>query len=67
MSANEELNLIKKKYGESFMHVCRELFPTMLEDDGMLSSILHDYFSIVNLYIGNKFKSHIIIILTGFR
>ena len=58
MSANEELNSIKKKYGESFMHVCRELFPTMLEDDGMLSSILHDYFSTNNRELGETIIKH---------
>lgn len=52
MSASEELNLIKKKYGESFMHLCRKLFPTILEDDGKLSSILRDYFATNNRTIG---------------
>ena len=56
MSANKELNSIKKKYGESFMHVCRELFPTMLEDDGMLSSILADYFATNNRELGETIR-----------
>ena len=56
MSANEELNSIKKKYGESFMHVCRELFPTMLEDDGLLSSILADYFATNNRDLGETIR-----------
>lgn len=58
MSANEELNSIKKKYGESFMHVCRELFPTMLEDDGVLSSILADYFATNNRELGETIRKH---------
>ena len=58
MSANEELNSIKKKYGESFMHVCRELFPTMLEDDGKLSSILADYFALNNRELGETIREH---------
>ncbi len=52
MLASEELNLIKKKYGESFMHLCRKLFPTILEDDGKLSSILRDYFATNNRALG---------------
>ncbi len=37
---NEELKQIKKIYGEEMMHICRELFPTILEKEGKLLSIL---------------------------
>lgn len=38
----EELKLIKKFYGEEMMHLCRSLFPTILEKPGLLFSILQD-------------------------
>ena len=28
---NEDLKIIKKHYGEKMMHLCRELFPTLLQ------------------------------------
>ncbi len=37
---NNELKEIKKIYGEAMMHLCRELFPSILEDEGRLLSIL---------------------------
>ncbi len=37
---NKDLKKIKKLYGEEMMHLCRELFPTILETDGLLLSIL---------------------------
>ena len=37
---SKELNQIKKIYGEEMMHLCRELFPTILEQEGLLLSIL---------------------------
>ena len=30
------LDLIKKYYGENMMHLCRKLFPTILEKKGLL-------------------------------
>ena len=36
----DELKLIKKKYGEEMMHLCKRLFPTILEKEGLLYSIL---------------------------
>ena len=41
---NDDLKLIKKKYGEKMMHLCRELFPSLLEENGLLSSILLSHF-----------------------
>lgn len=38
---SEDLKIIKKKYGEDMMHLCRQLFPTILEKDtNELSTIL---------------------------
>ncbi len=37
---NNELKQIKKIYGEEMMHLCRELFPSILEREGLLLSIL---------------------------
>ncbi len=40
-----ELNKIKKDiYGERFAKLCRELFPTILEQEGALYSILTSKF-----------------------
>ncbi len=41
---NQELKIIKKKYGEKMAHLCRELFPTILETDGLLLKLLLDNF-----------------------
>jgi hypothetical protein len=37
---NNELKEIKKIYGEEMMHMCRDLFPSILEVEGKLLSIL---------------------------
>ena len=38
---NEDLKIIKKKFGEDMMHLCRKLFPTILEKgNNELSTIL---------------------------
>ena len=37
---NKELNQIKKIYGEEMMHICRDLFPSIIENEGLLLSIL---------------------------
>lgn len=33
MAISNELKKIKKVYGENFMHMCRTLFPALLEDE----------------------------------
>lgn len=38
-----DLLRIKKKYGEEMMHLCRKLFPTLLEE-GILASLLESHF-----------------------
>lgn len=41
---NEDLKIIKKKYGEKMSHLCRELFPTLLETKGLLPELLMSHF-----------------------
>lgn len=40
----DDLKLIKKYYGENMMHLCRELFPTLLEEEGKLFFLLDSNF-----------------------
>lgn len=42
---SNELKNIKKQYGENFMKLCRELFPTILETENLLYSMLTKKFS----------------------
>ncbi len=44
-SLQYDLKYIKKHYGEKFAHLCRELFPTILEEEGLLSRIIADNFA----------------------
>ena len=41
----DDLKLIKKYYGENFMHLCKKLFPTILEENGTLYNIISNSFS----------------------
>mgnify|MGYP003304220615 CR=1 FL=1 len=41
---NQDLKIIKKKYGEKMMHLCRTLFPTILEEEGLLPKLLESKF-----------------------
>ncbi len=41
----DDLKIIKKKYGEKMSHLCRELFPTILEKEGLLSKLLMENFA----------------------
>ena len=64
---NEDLKLIKKHYGEKMMHLCRKLFPTILEEKGLLSELLFKTFNpsrflyddIVESNNVNKFQNYI--------
>jgi hypothetical protein len=38
----DELKQIKKLYGEDMAHLCRSLFPTILNNEGVLLKILKD-------------------------
>jgi len=42
---NPDLKKIKKLYGEKMMHLCRTLFPTILEESGKLVELLTDSFN----------------------
>ena len=42
---NKDLLIIKKYYGEKMMHMCRSLFSTLLETDGLLSKLMLDNFA----------------------
>ena len=42
---NNDLKIIKKKYGEKMMHFCRENFSTILEREGLLTQIFSNYFN----------------------
>ena len=39
-----DLRKIKKKYGESMAKFCREMFPTLLEYEGLLPKLFSHYF-----------------------
>ena len=41
----DDLKEIKKHYGENMMHLCRELFSTLLEKNGLLFKLLEDNFN----------------------
>ena len=64
---NEDLKVIKKKYGENMMRLCRDLFPTILEQEGLLSQTMLEHFEpsheLYNDIIANdlsvKFKNYI--------
>ena len=64
---NSDLKLIKKKYGEEMSHLCRELFPIILEQEGLLPKLLLDHFEpnhflykdIVKNNVVNSFKNYI--------
>ena len=67
MEQVNDLKLIKKHYGENMMHLCRELFPTILETSGLLFSLLDSKFAyskflyddIVNNSLKDNFKNFI--------
>ena len=42
---NTDLKYLKKHYGEKFAHLCRELFPTLLETEGLLKKLITDRFA----------------------
>ena len=64
---NSDLKIIKKKYGEKMMHLCRELFPTLLETEGKLSELMLKLFNptrylyedIINNHLETAFKDYI--------
>ena len=60
---SEELKKIKDKYGENMMHLCRELFPTILEEN-VLFNILKDNFAYSKYLYEDIIKYNLIF---GFR
>lgn len=64
---NKDLKYIKKYYGEDMMHLCRSLFPTILEVEGLLVKLIsssfyhnkHLYEDIVNYDLITEFKDFI--------
>ena len=42
---NKDLKYLKKYYGEKFAHLCRTLFPTLLEQEGLLSKVISKLFA----------------------
>lgn len=67
--------IIRKYYGENLWHLCRRIFPTILEKEGQLSSILTKYFSpnfslyedIISSNEINSFKNYINIISSPYQ
>ena len=63
---NEDLKVIKKKYGENMMKLCRENFPSLLEQEGLLSQLMLEHFvpshelydDIVNNGLDTDFKNY---------
>ena len=64
---NEDLKKIKKVYGEKMAHLCRELFSTLLEINGLLYSLISSKFApnkflyddLINQEMVNEFKNYI--------
>ena len=64
---NKDLEIIKKYYGEKMMHLCRSLFPTILETEGLLSRLLLEnfapskslYYDIMKYHQEENFKNYI--------
>ena len=64
---NTDLKYIKKHYGEKFSHLCRDLFPTFLEIEGLLPKVISEHFlpsrelydDLVNNNLTNMFKNYI--------
>ena len=64
---NTDLKLIKNKFGEDMMHLCRRLFPTILEYDGLLFKLMSENFDyskelyndIIDNKMADEFKNYI--------
>ena len=62
-----DLKLIKDKYGEDMMHFCRRLFPTLLEEKGLLFDLLGRHFEyskqlyddIMENKLGGEFQNYV--------
>lgn len=64
---NNDLKKIKKYYGEDMMKLCREIFPTILETEGLLLDVLESTFAhnkflcrdIKHNFMVDEFKNYI--------
>lgn len=57
---NQDLKIIKKKYGENLMHLCRELFNTILDNSpGILPKLLENNFEPTH-FLYDDVKDHIV-------
>ena len=56
---NYDLKVIKKKFGENMMKLSRELFPTLLEEKGLLSGIFLDNFNPSKTLYDDIKKNHL--------
>ena len=54
---SDDLKLIKKYYGEKMMHLCRELFPTII-DKGLLFQILSNTFAFSKYLYDDIISNH---------
>ena len=58
---NKDLKIIKKKYGENMMHLCRKLFPTILEKEGILSQVILDSFEISHELYNDLISNNLVV------
>ena len=58
---NKDLKIIKKKYGENMMHLCRELFPTILEKEGILSQVILDSFEVSHELYNDLISNNLVV------
>lgn len=56
MKNNKDLEIIKDNFGENFMRLCRSLFPSILETEGLLSKIILDHFAPTRSLVENLEK-----------
>ena len=56
---NYDLKVIKKKFGENMMKLSRELFPTLLEEKGLLSGLFLDNFNPSKTLYDDIKKNHL--------
>ena len=61
-----DLKMIKKYYGEEMMHLCKKLFPTLLEEEGKLFSILSEHFAYNKFLYNDIINQDMVISFTNF-
>ncbi len=63
---NKDLKIIKKKYGERMINLCRELFPTLLEKEGLLSRLLLEHFEPTRFLYEDIISNELVIDFKGY-